>query len=384
MLIHLSGGMDSSSIVCMADEIEREMCPTNPSLVDTLSYFDSSEPDWDEEPFVAVVESHRRRKGIHLELSVSARTFTAPSASGASYLLPGVDSSSLSWERKVFSVVEPKGVRVFVTGNGGDEVLGGVPTPLPELADYVVAGKFGLLFVQAKRWCLANRSALLPMAKATASYLVDLYWRTDWECATVPPWVAGSRIRTSATERRTQVFSQIAHVRPSEIENERTWLRVLECLPHLQPGVMNRYEYRYPYLDRDLVEFLFSIPREQLARPGRRRSLMRRSLKDIVPQKILERKRKAFCARGPLIAVRRAGEMQKSLLAESKAAALGIADKRAIEVALQQVASGDGIEQIGALMRLLSFESWVRSQVEGGILRLPTETTADYCLSSRQ
>jgi asparagine synthase (glutamine-hydrolysing) len=63
------------------------------------------------------------------------------------------------------------------------------------------------------------------------------------------------------------------------------------------------YEKRYPYLDRDLLEFLFAIPREQLVRPGERRSLMRRALAEIVPAEILNRKRKAFVSRAPMLAI---------------------------------------------------------------------------------
>src|SRR5947207_13543144 len=63
------------------------------------------------------------------------------------------------------------------------------------------------------------------------------------------------------------------------------------------------FDKRYPYLDRDLLEFMFAIPREQLVRPTQRRSLMRRALVGIVPDEILNRKTKAFVARSPLIAV---------------------------------------------------------------------------------
>jgi asparagine synthetase B (glutamine-hydrolysing) len=56
---------------------------------------------------------------------------------------------------------------------------------------------------------------------------------------------------------------------------------------------------RYPFLDKDLVNYLFSIPREQILRPGRRRSLMRRALANIVPHEVLERRRKAYQLRAP-------------------------------------------------------------------------------------
>src|SRR5580698_2962803 len=65
------------------------------------------------------------------------------------------------------------------------------------------------------------------------------------------------------------------------------------------------YEKRYPYLDRDLLEFLYALPREQLVRPGQRRSLMRRALAGIVPDKVLNRKRKAFVSRSPMAAISR-------------------------------------------------------------------------------
>ena len=42
-------------------------------------------------------------------------------------------------------------------------------------------------------------------------------------------------------------------------------------------------EARYPFLDQTLIEFILSIPADQLLRPGERRSLMRRSLAGIVP-----------------------------------------------------------------------------------------------------
>ena len=64
------------------------------------------------------------------------------------------------------------------------------------------------------------------------------------------------------------------------------------------------FEKRYPYLDRSLLEFMFAIPREQLVRPTQRRSLMRRALVGIVPDEILNRKRKAFVARSPMVAIK--------------------------------------------------------------------------------
>src|SRR5207253_8976270 len=44
----------------------------------------------------------------------------------------------------------------------------------------------------------------------------------------------------------------------------------------------------------DLLEFVYAIPREKIVRVGMRRALMRRALVGIVPDELLNRKRKFF------------------------------------------------------------------------------------------
>ena len=91
-------------------------------------------------------------------------------------------------------------------------------------------------------------------------------------------------------------------------------------MPHLFPSLLSRLEYRYPLLDRDLVGFLFSIPREQLFRPGRKRSLMRRALVSIMPPVVLERRRKAYQLRMPLLTMQHASARLHSLFVDSELA----------------------------------------------------------------
>src|SRR5579864_4787500 len=65
VLAELSGGVDSSSIVCVADDIlTREGGPR----LDTVSYYDDSEPNWDERPFFTRIEEKRGRTGCHINI----------------------------------------------------------------------------------------------------------------------------------------------------------------------------------------------------------------------------------------------------------------------------------------------------------------------------
>src|SRR5262249_59217617 len=67
ILAELSGGMDSSSIVCMADTIIARADAETPRL-DTVSYYNDSEPNWNERPYFTKVEEKRRRTGCHIDV----------------------------------------------------------------------------------------------------------------------------------------------------------------------------------------------------------------------------------------------------------------------------------------------------------------------------
>jgi len=66
ILAELSGGMDSSSIVCMADTILTRGKEETPRL-DTVSYYNDSEPNWNERPYFTKVEEKRGRLGCHID-----------------------------------------------------------------------------------------------------------------------------------------------------------------------------------------------------------------------------------------------------------------------------------------------------------------------------
>ena len=138
----------------------------------------------------------------------------------------------------------------------------------------------------------------------------------------------------------------------------------METLPHLFPQLLSRIEYRYPFLDRDLVEFLFSIPPEQLLRPGRRRSLMRRALVDIVPHEILERRRKAFQLRAPLSALQQAYPKLLKLFADAAIASAGFVDIAQLRRSLKAIAEGDP-KWRQAMLKTIALELWMKPHLQG-------------------
>jgi asparagine synthase (glutamine-hydrolysing) len=123
------------------------------------------------------------------------------------------------------------------------------------------------------------------------------------------PWLAAKSDRRHPSKYDNwSLRTNETIVSPAAIDCAKSWWSILETQPHLFPRANVRYEFRYPILDRDLVDFVIRIPPSQLVRPGRRRSLMRRSLKSIVPVPILERRRKAYVLRTTLLQITSSGD----------------------------------------------------------------------------
>jgi asparagine synthase (glutamine-hydrolysing) len=122
-------------------------------------------------------------------------------------------------------------------------------------------------------------------------------------------------------------------------------------------------------LDQDLVEFVLSIPREQLIRPGQRRSLMRRALKSVVPDEVLFRRTKGTSARRPLLAVAADWKELDKLLDFSLSAQCGYVNQVQFRDALLAAKQG-AAPQLVRLLGTLSFELWLQNLVYRGVIQL--------------
>ena len=298
---------------------------------------------------------------MHFEVSYADRTFAPLPGSAGKYLWPGADASAVAQEEKLFRMLEGKGIRVILSGLGGDELLGGVPTGTPELADLLVQGRLGALCAQAFRWCLPNRTPVLHEIFDTGRATWTAYFGLTRGRDFAPNWISG-RLKNVLRSLKTDHASVAARLPllPSQIIAAEGWESILDSLPHLQPGVFSRYEFRYPYLDRDLVDFLLAIPRTQLARPGRRRFMMRNALKGIVPDQVLERRRKASVQRSPLIAFRRRHQEIKDLFSAPMVAERGFVERTLVNAALEEVCGGKTVAGWPSLLRLINLEIWLR------------------------
>ena len=353
LLAELSGGVDSSSIVCVADKLSEAAARAFPRL-DTLSYFHDGEPHWQEREHFELVEKQRNQCGLHIDLATASPLTLKPVENLVA--LPGDVRESHSAANSFRAHLRANGYRVVLSGIGGDEMTGGKPTPIPELANLFARARFGRFWRQLYRWSLYQKR---PWVQVFAEVLLEFLprsFRTSRSCA---PWI-DLRLRSRQScaldgyRSRFRFFTL-----PSFQENLMT-LAVLtrqlatEPLPNDPP-----YERRFPFLDRDLLEFLFSIPRDQLVRPGQRRSLLRRALRGIVPGEILDRRRKSFVARTPTLFISKEWDRVCELTSDMELRALGLVSEGALATTCSRARQGLEVP-MATLLRTLAIECWLR------------------------
>jgi asparagine synthase (glutamine-hydrolysing) len=368
ILADLSGGLDSSSIVCMADEILAKEGAETPRL-DTYSHYDLGEPNGDDLQYLTIVEDKRGRAGHHLNIAQYPNSLLPDSESFM--VAPGGLGSAPELERERARIWNSSGYRVRLCGIGGDEMLAGVPDPRPGLADLIVRAR-PLQFVrQVTAWSLVKRRPWPHIALRAAALLVPapIQARLIKE-AQLAPWLStqfAKSFRVSA--RQLGPMDRLGFWLPSRQECARTVVAMSRLMAKSEDSIEGR-EIGYPYLDQELVEFLLSIPREQLIRPGERRSLMRRALRSVVPDEILLRRTKGTAARRPLLAVAAEWKDLDKLLHSSLSAQCGYVNQLKFHDAMLAAKGGDA-PQLVRLLRTLSFELWLQNLVHRGLIRPP-------------
>jgi asparagine synthase (glutamine-hydrolysing) len=372
ILAELSGGVDSSSIVCMADTIIARGAAETPRL-DTVSYYDDSEPNWNERPYFTRVEEKRGRTGGHIDVaSQEMLKFAIDSDRFAVH--PGSGGRPKDAAKEFAACMTSQGNRVVLSGIGGDEVMGGVPTATPELEDLLARGHFRTLAQQLSVWALnmrkpwfyllfeAARGFFPPALVGVPKHKRPAPWLK-------PDFVQRNRSALRGYETRVKLFGPLPSFQKN-VSSLHVLQRQLAC-DALSSDLPR--EKRYPYLDLGLLEFIFAAPREQLVRPGHRRSLMRRALVDIVPEEILNRKRKAYIARSPLAAISADWTCYSELTRHMASGSLGVVDTKKFLEALQNACRGQAVSTI-AILRTLGIERWLRCTALQNVIEPPGQS----------
>jgi asparagine synthase (glutamine-hydrolysing) len=280
----LSGGLDSSSIVCMAYSLIAG--PAASSKLITLSYL---QPDSIDVPFIGAVERFCGFDGVHLELNGSAVVSERSLTDGAPALwVPRFE--------QVKRQLDAVGARTLMTGQLGDLMMGNGHGANAAVLDQLLARRPWRALGEAFAW---SGSSGVPVWSILGSAIRDLVMPPARE-KLLEAGNPGRDLLTASFARRLESAGAFRSPggRFAEVSPERRWLyratgevlssRVLQC-----PETLLNIQWTHPYAHRPLLEFMLSVPPSIVSRPGLPRSLMRQALSSVVPQAVLHRRSKA-------------------------------------------------------------------------------------------
>lgn len=363
ILAGLSGGLDSSSIICVADEIAHsgeEMYPR----VDTFSFCDRDEPEEDDFSYFTQVERRRGRTGHHAELIANGDSL--PIAQFSFTPIPGFDERQ-ELKAAMSDVLRQGQYRVLLSGIGGDEFLGQAFNPRIQLADLLLQCRPKDFVRSLMGWSLATRlpwlflfldTVVLFLPTAIRSALTSGHEDEQWIN------VQFARRHKFAT-RRLQAAEGSWWWPPKARDDYQTYATISRQMTYFSSSTV---ETRYPFLDQTLAEFLWSVPATQIARPGEPRFLMRRALKDVLPPEILSRKTKASAGRCIALTFQKHKDSIAEALHSPVTSRLGYIELDGFKRTVGAIANGQIPFQIVQFLKALALEFWIREAVARNII----------------
>ncbi len=373
ILADLSGGLDSSSILCMADDIIASG-EAHPPCLDTLSLYcpgEAGDPSDSDEPYFRAVERKRGRTGIHRRVEDFGGTaFLRYNSFEA---VPGSLGDSSGAETDLNSSEAQPTYRVRLSGTGGDEVLGGIPDPRSQLADLLVRLQPFKLMRQLMAWSSAKRIPWIQLLVQSLIHISPVALRAALsKDARIPTWIDDHFAnRYKLAKLRLGSSESFGFWLPSRREYAQTVHTLIRHMSHRLLVLGEPAEIRYPFLDQDLVEFLMSIPASQLLRPGERRSLMRRALVNILPTEVVQRRGKAVGSRFPILSLANHKETLEQIFSSPLCSQLHYINRDRFLECIRAAANGKDIK-IWPTLRTVAMELWLRDMAMRGLIRLPT------------
>jgi asparagine synthase (glutamine-hydrolysing) len=293
VLAELSGGLDSSSVVSMANHLIRSGAARATNL-GSVSYLWRNSID---EPFVREVESFCGIDGVHIS------THEAPLIS-ETQVGNAVPEILQPLRKSVAIVARSLGAKVILTGQNGDLMMGNWFDDSLQVAGSLHRFGFARACQEALAWSKILRlpiyrvlwqavAAAFPATFASAAiYAVSdgSYMVKSTETSLVP----GLIDRIGLSDSGISFSKDWMQAPPERRKYFRSLSRTLELRTFQAPEVWQHLDYTHPFTHRPLVEFLMTVPVDVLCRPGEPRRLMRSALSDLWPLTLRRRRSKGL------------------------------------------------------------------------------------------
>jgi asparagine synthase (glutamine-hydrolysing) len=255
----LSGGLDSSAIVMLVDQLKSE--------------------EQGQKTFSARFKGFKKDEGKYIEEVVkkckNIEAFnTWPAENSIEDIIEKATwhqeepfgSSSILAQWSVMKLARENNVTVLLDGQGADEYLAGY---LPEYKTYI----YQLFYQDKKRY---KKEFVAFKEKHGAVYPIEPYENLESSRMKLGRWKANL---TGKNIPHDTLFN--------ELKNYTTKFGLKELLRYADRNSMaHSVEVRLPFLSHHLVEFVFSLPDHFKVKEGWTKLILRKSMEDLLPQSI--------------------------------------------------------------------------------------------------
>ena len=290
----LSGGVDSSAVVCAMRKLDPKVD------IHTFSYIASDE-SLSEEKWVDGINNYIHAK----DHKVYSSGYEMQQDLDHMLLMQGepFGGTSIYAQYRVFKLAKECGITVTLDGQGADELLAGYSGyPGQRLLSLIEQGKIFSAHVFAKNWAKwpgrSYKLAWMYLARIILPDSLYAFFRKQTGRDFYPEW-----LNVKFLENKGVQFFEQREIRRKANKGKRVREALANSLqnrglPHLlRHGDRNSMafsiESRVPFLTLPLAEFLLSLPEEYLiSHDGETKHVFREAMRGIVPDSHLDRKDK--------------------------------------------------------------------------------------------
>ena len=291
--VFLSGGIDSSGLVAFASETGYAGLNTF-----TINFQGKNGKDSN---YASEVSSQYRTS--HREINFGLDSITQELNELIYYLDEPVSDSAIIPSYLLSKIARDSGIKVLLTGAGGDEIFGGylrhhqprfgsprwIAENLPKPLRQIIS--LGWNLFQPQR---GNRAASSPIAFGLECSGTDLFFLKQ---------IIDQDFINSTTEYLQEPYTDLLNKKGRK---NYSYVRMeLDLNNYLVDDVLSltdkatmaaSIEGRVPLLDHRIVEFAFSIPSDINLKDSQPKGLFKETLKDLLPQNLLNRPKEGFNA----------------------------------------------------------------------------------------
>ena len=298
----LSGGVDSSVITALASKHKPDL--------HTFSVGFKDEKFFDETEYAKLVAKHFKTE--HTVFSLTNNDLYENVHSILDYIdEPFADSSAINVY--ILSKETRKHATVALSGDGADELLAGYNKHAAFYRLLNKGWKESLVNTLHPLWKVMPKSRSNPFANKTRQFArfaegmrltsKERYWRwagfADEEKA-MKLFSEKSKVSLSQEDYRNLKFEILKTIPDQETINDILITDANLVLPNDMltkvdlMSMANGLEVRTPFLDYELVNFIFSLPVEFKINPKIRKRILQDTFKDILPTQLYNRPKKGF------------------------------------------------------------------------------------------